>query len=159
MSEAEFKTMRHIETTRNYLNCIISQLMHRQEQHDQSKLESPEVEVFEEFTPKLRDTTYGSKQYMTYLREMGPAITHHHAHNRHHPEYFTDRIKGMNLVDLIEMLCDWKSATLRHNDGDLTKSIEMNQKRFKYSDDVKQILLNTAELLGTSTVYHKAEES
>lgn len=52
-------------------------------------------------------------------------------------------IRGMSLFDLIEMLCDWKAATLRHNDGNIRRSIELNQKRFGYSDELKQILLNT----------------
>jgi len=49
----------------------------------------------------------------------------------------------MNLIDLCEMISDWKGATLRHNDGDILKSIELNQKRFSYSDELKQILINT----------------
>jgi predicted NAD-dependent protein-ADP-ribosyltransferase YbiA (DUF1768 family) len=44
-------------------------------------------------------------------------------------------------------VCDWKSATRRHNNGNIHISIEMNQKRFGYSDELKQILLNTVELL------------
>jgi hypothetical protein len=52
----------------------------------------------------------------------------------------------MTLIDLCEMIADWKAATLRHNDGDILKSIEINQSRFGYSDEVKQILLNTVEI-------------
>ena len=52
----------------------------------------------------------------------------------------------MNLVDLIEMICDWTAATLRHDTGDIVKSIEINQKRFNYSDELKEIFLNTVEL-------------
>ena len=54
----------------------------------------------------------------------------------------------MNLIDLIEMLLDWKAATLRHENGDIIKSINQNQTRFKYSDEIKQILLNTIIYLG-----------
>lgn len=53
----------------------------------------------------------------------------------------------MSKIDLLEMLCDWKAATLRHNDGDIRKSVEINQERFGYSDELKQILLNTLDLL------------
>jgi hypothetical protein len=63
--------------------------------------------------------------------------------NRHHPEHFENGIRGMNLIDLIEMFCDWYAATQRHNDGDIIMSIEINQKRFEYSDDIKAILKNT----------------
>jgi hypothetical protein len=53
----------------------------------------------------------------------------------------------MNLVDLLEMVCDWKAATLRHANGDIEKSLEINQKRFGYSDELKAILRNTVKLL------------
>jgi hypothetical protein len=44
------------------------------------------------------------------------------------------------------MFCDWKAATMRHNDGDIRKSIEINKKRFKMSEDLAQIFRNTVEL-------------
>ena len=159
MSESKFKTMRHIETVRNYLSLIRSELGDRSILHDQSKLESPEVEIFEEYTPKLRGVTYGSDEYKQMMKEMKVAVDHHQSKNRHHPEYFKTGIWGMNLVDLIEMICDWKAAGLRHNDGDLIRSIEINQDRFGYSDELKSILINTAQWINGVTVYHKAEES
>jgi hypothetical protein len=38
----------------------------------------------------------------------------------------------MDLVQVIEMLADWKAATLRHADGSLTRSIIQNADRFGY---------------------------
>jgi hypothetical protein len=122
---------------------VIKDLQQRQMEHDQSKLVSPEVEIFDEYTPKLKNSTYGSEEYKSFLAGMKPALEHHYAKNNHHPEHYADGIKGMSLLDLIEMICDWKAATLRHNDGDIRKSIEINQKRFGYSDELKQIFLNT----------------
>jgi len=63
VNDSRFKTLRHIETVRNYMNAIICELMKRQEQHDQSKLQSPEVECFDKYTPLLRGITYGSDEY------------------------------------------------------------------------------------------------
>lgn len=157
MSDSKFKTMRHIEAVRNYINTVIKDLINRQEQHDQSKLKEPEVDIFEEYTPKLRKTTYGSDEYKQFLEEMKPALEHHYKFNNHHPEYF-GKIRRMNLVDLIEMLCDWKAATMRHEDGDIFKSIEINQERFGYTDELKDILINTAKFLRINT-YHRANES
>jgi len=57
---SQLKTMRHIETVRNYLNAVIFNLLHRQVHHDQSKLQPPELEIFDEYTRKLRGMTYGS---------------------------------------------------------------------------------------------------
>lgn len=56
-------------------------------------------------------------------------------------------IVGMNLIDLVEMICDWKAASMRHENGDVRKSIEINQKRFNYDDTLKSILLNTINFL------------
>lgn len=53
----------------------------------------------------------------------------------------------MDLIDLIEMICDWKASSMRHENGDIKKSIEINQKRFNYDDTLKQILLNTVSFL------------
>ena len=63
-----------------------------------------------------------------------------------------EEIKAL-LVDLEQVKKDFyeknrEAATLRHNDGDILKSIEINQKRFGYSDDLKAILLNTVKELG-----------
>ena len=144
------ETYKHIHNVAKNLNIIIKQLIDRAESHDISKLNTPEAEIFEEYTSKLAGTTYGSDEYKKYLKEMKVALDHHYAVNFHHPEHFTQNpnggIKGMNLVDIIEMLCDWKAATMRHNDGDIYKSIEQNQKRFGYSDDLKQIFINTVDL-------------
>lgn len=141
------ETYKHIQTVQRLLFKCIEDLSNRQLLHDQSKLQSPEVETFEEYTPKLAKSTYGSEEYKQFLKEMKPALDHHYANNTHHPEHFSDGIKGMNLLDVLEMLCDWKAATLRHNDGDIRKSIEINQKRFGYSDEFKQILINTLPLI------------
>ena len=60
---------------------------------------------------------------------------------------FENGMKDMNLIDLLEMICDWKASSERHADGDVYKSIEINQKRFGYSDDVKALLKNTVDFL------------
>lgn len=52
-------------------------------------------------------------------------------------------LRGMNLVDVLEMLCDWKAASIRHNDGDILKSLEIQKTRFGISDELYQILRNT----------------
>jgi len=159
MSTSKFKTMRHIETVRNYINLVIKQLMDRSEHHDQSKLQHPEVEYFEEYTPKLRGITYGSDEYKKCLNGMRPAIEHHNSVNRHHPEHFKTGINEMNLIDLIEMLCDWKAAGMRHNDGDIFQSIYKNKERFGISDQLESILVATAIWMTGQDVFNKANES
>ena len=146
-------TYEHIAQVRARLLNIAVMLIGRAHEHDASKLVSPEVEVFNEFTPKLRDSTYGSPEYRLFLASMGEGLQHHYANNRHHPEHHKRGVADMNLLDVIEMLADWKAATLRHADGDLARSIEQNADRFEYGPEFKGLLLNTARDLGWLDVH------
>lgn len=141
-------TLAHIAAVRERIGQAIADLRERQDGHDRTKLAPPEKPVFDEYTPKLRASTYGSDEYKSFLAVMKPALDHHYAHNRHHPEYHPAGVRGMTLTDIIEMLADWKAATERHVDGDLARSIELNQKRFGYSDELRAILANTARAFG-----------
>lgn len=158
-NNSQFKTMRHIETVRNYLSICIVEILNRCRRHDQSKLQDPELSIFNEYTAKLRGITYGSDEYKECMKQMKPAIEHHTQVNRHHPEHFPEKIQGMNLIDLLEMLCDWKAATLRHGDGNIYKSLEINAERFGYSDELKKIFSNTIDWLEKQEVEHYAKES
>lgn len=142
-----FITMRHIELVRNLLNQVVQDLLSRGEKHDQSKLESPEVELFTKYTAELAGLTYGSAEYIASLKNLKPALDHHYANNRHHPEHFKDGINDMNLIDLIEMFCDWKAASMRHNDGNIRKSIEINAEKHSMNKQLMRIFKNTADYL------------
>jgi len=137
------QTEEHIKNVKMFLGYIVDEIIERGVTHDKSKLEEPELETFCTYTKKLANSTYGSEEYKTFLKEMKPALDHHYAENRHHPEHFKKGIDDMNILDLIEMLCDWKAATMRHNDGNIIKSIEYNTKRFNLSEQLKNILLNS----------------
>lgn len=144
-------TWKHIRQVRKELSKFISALITRGNEHDLSKLESPEKEVFDKVTPKLRTLTYGSEKYKQSLAEMKPALDHHYASNSHHPEYYENGIKGMCLVDLVEMYCDWQAAVKRHQDGDMLKSIEINKERFKMGEVLTSIFRNTYLRNGSDT--------
>ena len=140
-------TLKHIRRVQYLIKGVIDRLIIRAIYHDESKLSSPEMEIFDEYTPKLKDTTYGSDEYKLFMEEMTVALEHHYFFNRHHPEHFKGGVNDMTLVDLIEMLCDWKAATERHKDGDIHKSIEINSERFGITSQLKQILTNTIKEL------------
>ena len=147
IAECRVETIKHIENVRKFIRIITDMLTTRGVNHDKCKLESPEVEIFTEYTPKLAETSYGSEEYNEYLKHMKVALDHHYANSRHHPEHFDKGIDDMNLVDIVEMLCDWKAASMRQSNGNLLKSIETNAARFGYDDQLKHILVNTAKLL------------
>ena len=140
------ETEQHIANVQKYIHIVVGTLIARGLVHDLSKLQDPELPLFVEYTKKLAKCTYGSSEYKTFLEGLKPALDHHYAKNRHHPEHYLNGINDMTLVDLIEMFCDWKAATLRHNDGNLLKSIEINSKRFNISEQLTHIFENTAKL-------------
>ena len=139
------ETQDHIDNVAKMLTDVIAELGYRQTDHDKSKMKSPELEIFVEYTPKLENSTYGSDEYNTFLKEMKVALDHHYSHNRHHPEHFKNGIEDMNLLDLIEMLCDWKAATMRHVDGNVFRSLKINRDRFGMDGQLFKILSNTVD--------------
>jgi len=143
-------TWTHIHTVQGLLLGMVEEIHRRMQLHDQSKLSPPEVNTFVEFTPKLKGCTYGSDEYKGFLKAMKPALDNHYKENRHHPEHFENGVDEMNLIDLVEMLCDWKAATLRHDDGDIIKSIELNTERFNLSPQLVKIFTNTVQEFETT---------
>lgn len=141
-------TLVHAQRVAELMGDLIIHLIGRSTCHDHSKTVEPELAIFNEFTPKLKHTTYGSDEYKAHLEAMGEGLRHHYDVNRHHPEHFRNGIAGMTLVDLIEMLADWKAATERHADGDLARSLEIQRDRFGIAPQLLQILHNTAQEYG-----------
>lgn len=148
MEDSTVATLKHSRRVDELLLELMWEIGLRVTKHDESKLHHPEKAIFDEYSPKLRDTTYGSDEYKAFLVEMGKALKHHYEHNRHHPEHFENGVAGMTLVDLVEMLADWKAATERHADGDLGKSLEIQTERFGLTNQLSSILRNTAAELG-----------
>ncbi len=144
-------TREHINKVRGYIGEIVFNLQRRSLAHDKSKLEDPEVDGFWEMSQelKLADVTYGSDEYRAILKKYKKStIGHHYEVNDHHPEHFDLGFEEMNLLQLLEMLADWKAATERMKDGDLLRSIHQNAIRFGYDDHMINMLVGTARELG-----------
>lgn len=146
LAEANFQTALHIMEVARNLNFFARQILDRSDSHDQSKLSDAEKFDFARVTHKLRGLTYGSPEYMESVKDLGAALGHHYANNRHHPEHFKNGIRDMNLIDLVEMFCDWFSSSKRHHDGNIRKSIEKNSSRFQMGPELTLIFERTADL-------------
>lgn len=153
--DSRLETEEHIDRVRHFINRAITNLNNRYTKHDASKLMEPELTAFDIATPKLANLTYGSEEYKQAVADLGPALQHHYKHNDHHPEHFENGIEGMSLLSLMEMLCDWRAASertkQRTDDPEKVSTFEsglkFNQERFGYSDELAEILLNTAKEL------------
>lgn len=152
--DSEAETREHIRQVAERLKVVCTELRDRGYWHDASKLGAEEKSVFDVVTPKLKGLVYGTDEYRASLRELGPALAHHYANNSHHPEHYDNGISGFDLLDLIEMYCDWAAATLRGKNGDMSKGIEINIERFKISGPLADILRNTWNRHGGFCGYH-----
>lgn len=92
-------TLEHIAEVQKNIGAFLIEMGHRAAVHDQSKLESPEKEGFDEWTPKLKGLEYGSDEYKEALKGLGEVLKHHYANNRHHPEYGFQTEEWRSVVD------------------------------------------------------------
>jgi len=129
-----YETVKHKWHVHRFIWKTCVALLKRSFVHDLSKFSSAEAELFADVTAQLSNTSYGSDDYYKQLKRLKPALDHHYQHNTHHPEHFEGGLPEMEILDVIEMLCDWKAASLRHNDGDVESSIEHNKSRFGYTE-------------------------
>lgn len=132
-----------------YLAPIIQALVQRAVDHDDSKLKEGELPAYASAQEAFEVTPFGTPEYQAIKDGIMPTIKKHYEKNSHHPEHYENGIAGMDLVDVIEMLCDWKSATKNHNVGsNMKKSIEFAIKKYNISTDLAAILYNTAIRFG-----------
>jgi hypothetical protein len=136
-------TLAHIQQVREFMFQMMFALSDRAKHHDKSKLEDPEKVHFDRETPLLKRLTYGTDEYYAALVRLKPALDHHYGASSHHPEHYSEGIEGMSLLDLAEMFCDWKAASMRHEDGDFGDSLKKSGERFKVSGQLQRIFKNT----------------
>lgn len=140
----------HILLVRDNMGQITSDLTQRSLHHDQCKLETPEVEAFTEYLPRMMAVKFGTPEYEECRRSLGPALIHHYSISDHHPEYkeFNGKIENMNLCQLCELLSDWKAANISHASRTFEESLQYCFVKYEVSENFQNLLRSTARYLG-----------
>lgn len=133
---------RHISHVRKHLDVFIQLLRQRGLRHDESKLKSPEFEMWCEMDEEPR-YKYGSDEYKAKMKRWKHLFKMHYSQNRHHPEHFTFGINEMTLVDLVEMLCDWLGYKDKLSITEAINTVETQMKRFNFTEELRDIMVNT----------------
>ena len=142
------ETFKHMFLVQQLILFLTNEMNVRAMRHDVSKLCSPEIECFATHYDSLSRVEYGDSDYARHLEDLKTAIIHHYANNRHHPEHFENGIEGMNLIDLVEMICDWVASSNRMKDGgNPYKSLKIGAKRFNIEPQLEKILKNTIDVM------------
>jgi len=134
----------HIHLVRDRLDACAAELLRRGTAHDASKLSDAEKPAFDLVTPLLPGVAYGSAEFSALEQRIRPALLHHYEHNAHHPEHYGDRgITGMDLFDVVEMVCDWIASAAGQPAGHV--NLSHNVRRFGIDSQLESILANTLD--------------
>lgn len=150
-------TKDHQQRVYDLLLLVVEELATRAAEHDLSKLGSVEKPIIDK------------------RESMRIALDHHYSVNRHHPEHFKKYkcvrcfkrfdielitcpecgsplftieqtgVKGMSLIDVIEMVADVAAVSI-HNRDDILKRFASHHQHFGYSDELAWIIQNTIEV-------------
>ncbi len=142
MNESTRDAIRHIGMVQCYLNELIKEWITRSSVHDLSKLNEPELSGYAGLSDAVKGLKYGTDEYRAAFAPFKAIINHHYEANDHHPEHFKNGLAGMNLLQLVEMVCDWKAASLRTS-STLEDSLEASFQRFKIEPQLAAIIYNT----------------
>jgi len=123
--------------------------------HDASKFTFKEARFFIPHFHKLKKSVYGTQSYSDLLKSVNPALDNHYKSNRHHPEFHPGGMNNMNLLDIVEMFCDWRASTLKHKTGNIFKSIGVSKDRFNITGALYYVLYNTAKVFSIKGEYIK----
>jgi hypothetical protein len=149
MPTANEVTTAHIARVGEILGEFRMLLASRAIHHDRSKFEPIEagpLQEMQDLIDREGPAPYGSEEYSRRTALLAPMLKHHYARNPHHPEHYQNGIAGMSLIDVVEMICDWKAASERGRESaiNLTHSIE----KYQIDPMLAQILRNTCDFMG-----------
>jgi Family of unknown function (DUF5662) len=137
-------TLAHVHAVRDNIGTFVTEMLRRARVHDASKLSPDEKPIFDEVFPMLEGVSYGSREWKAAMERAAAALEHHYRCNSHHPEYYAAQgVAGMDLFDLVEMLCDWMAAAKR-NPADGVK-LDHNVRQFGLAPQLASILGNTLD--------------
>jgi hypothetical protein len=141
--------LEHRDRLSKIMARFITNLVNRSAIHDDSKLSAHELGPYASVIDEFGKYKFGTPEYGAIRETIQGSVDHHYAHNRHHPEHFENGINDMNLIDILEMIADWKSATQNTGgNGDIMKSIEILSKKYGIAPQLVHILVNTVNDFG-----------
>ena len=132
----------HINRVQKWIGKFSSILFIRGVNHDKSKLCEPELSLWKKMDEEPR-YPYGTLKYKEKLNRYKEVFQHHYMHNKHHPEHWSGYYSEMDLMDVIEMLCDWlgykEDITLKEAETLVNQQCE----RYGFNDTFRHLLYNT----------------
>jgi len=140
-------TILHVSEIQEALEEMSSELRKRGLAHDRTKFQELEFDAFTSTRLRFKKVDYGTPEYKALVDEIKPVVDHHYANNRHHPNYHEHGINSMTLIDIAEMLADWKVAARRSPNNKFKDTLEFAFNKHGISKQLGQIIKNTLKEL------------
>ena len=141
-------TILHVSEVKEHLEEFVGELKKRGHAHDRTKFQQLEFDAFVSTREKFKKANYGSKEYKECTDAIKPAVDHHYQNNRHHTGYHKNGINDMTLIDVVEMICDWRAAARRSPDKTFKDTLEYAYKKYGVEPQLVKLLNNTFNALG-----------
>lgn len=137
----------HQQKVAAVIRQVIQELIARALTHDASKFTTQElkdnlVTLPDKWGLLAEGHGYHSPEQEQHRARFTAEIARHRKAHRHHPEYHADGVNDMDLIDLIEMICDWYVSA-----PDIDQSIRKNSEDYEIDPHISRILENTASKL------------
>jgi hypothetical protein len=135
----------HREKVAANMSVVAELIQRRGDVHDITKLMSPEVEL-----ARAADKCLGPRKGLENRRgkcsHVDAFIAAHYCNplNSHHPEHFENGVEDMNMIDMLEMLCDWRACC----SGNFSDTLDRGFARFKVSGPLRSLMRKTCKELG-----------
>lgn len=134
----------HKAKVQKWLFLFSSELYKRALEHDNSKLEEPELSgwIAMDQEPRYK---YGTKEYKNKVDRYQWLMREHWSKNRHHPEYWDIHKdeKDKDLIDIIEMMVDWLSYRDHISYVEASELVKKQTERYNFSEELSDLILNT----------------
>lgn len=122
--------LRHNRLVRAFIAQLSNALGMRGLEHDTSKFGFDEFGTIVRIKGIARRFAYGSPEYGSELDANREALNAHLLHNSHHPECHAGGIDDMSLLDIVEMVCDWKAANAMYGKPTWEEAVKIHTERF-----------------------------
>lgn len=149
LKDSTATTLKHIRRVNELLIDEATDLLRRAKVHDESKfsdVEKSRLDQMEALIEREGQAAFGTEEYKHRTEMLGPMVEHHRRNNDHHPEFHPDGVSGMDLVQLLEMFCDWKAASERGEESAMNLTFACE--KYEVSDQLKNIFIATANRRG-----------
>ena len=137
------KNKAHIAEFQQAIDTLTEKLKQRAKTHDASKLKEPELTQYTEAEEKLENFKPGSKSYLTFAQKHHIIFSEHFKKNPHHVEHFKNGFNDMTLLDLIDVLTDWR---LDCGDEDWNKFVDDRKEFYGMDNQVVSIFKNSKDI-------------